>query len=54
MPNSRPEELIRVEQLIYKPKFNEALKIIENSEKKGTLTQKDTLSALIMKGLLFI
>jgi len=53
MPDSRPEELIQAEQLIYEAKFNEAFEIIENFEKKGTPTEKDTLSALIMKGWIY-
>lgn len=35
MSNSKPEELIRVEQLINRAKFNEALEIIDNSKSLG-------------------
>ena len=43
MPDSRPEELIQAEQLIYEAKFAEAFEVIENFEEKGTSTQKDAL-----------
>lgn len=48
-----PEELVRAEQLMYNAKFEEALKIIENLEKKKTLTPNDQLSTLSLKGRIY-
>ena len=48
-----PEELLRAEQLMYNAKFEEALKIIENLEKKETLTPNDQLSTLSLKGRIY-
>ena len=48
-----PEELVRAKQLMYNAKFEEALKIIENLEKKETLTPNDQLSTLSLKGRIY-
>ena len=53
MLDSRPEELIRVEELICEAKFDDALELIENFEVKRTSTQKNKLSALILKGRIY-
>ena len=53
MSDSRPEQLIRAEELYYNGKVDEALEIVENFEKISELTQKDQLSALLLKGNIF-
>ncbi|KKN57294.1 hypothetical protein LCGC14_0563750 [marine sediment metagenome] len=53
MSDSRPKELLRVEQLINEVKFEEALKIIENFEIKEPLTSEDQLSMLLLKGRIY-
>lgn len=53
MLDSRPTELIRVEELICDAKFDEALEMIEDFEVKNTSDQKYTLSVLILKGRIY-
>ncbi|MHA2282399.1 MAG: tetratricopeptide repeat protein [Promethearchaeota archaeon] len=53
MSDSRPEELIKAANLMNRAKFDEALALIENFENKGASNQKNTLSALIMKGWIY-
>jgi tetratricopeptide (TPR) repeat protein len=49
----RPEELQRAEQLMYKAKYQKALEIIKTFEKKETLSSKEQISALILKGKIY-
>jgi tetratricopeptide (TPR) repeat protein len=53
MSESRPKQLIRAEELYYNGKVEEALEIVENFEKTSELTQKDQLSALLLKGIIY-
>jgi tetratricopeptide (TPR) repeat protein len=48
-----PEELDRARELMDQAKFEEALDIIKNFEKKGALTQKDASTANIMLGWIY-
>ncbi|MHA1992711.1 MAG: tetratricopeptide repeat protein [Candidatus Hodarchaeales archaeon] len=48
-----PKELTHARELMDQAKFEEALDIIKNFEKKGTLTQKIALTADIMIGLIY-
>ena len=48
-----PEELVRVEKLINQANLEEALEIIENFEKKETLTHEDQLATLLLKGRIY-
>ena len=52
MSESRPEELIRAENLMYDGKVEEAFEIVINFEKRSELTPKDQLSALLLRGLI--
>jgi len=54
MSDSRPEQLILAEELVYNGKVEEALEIVMNFEKKGELTPKDQLSALLLKGNVYV
>ncbi len=47
--NDKPEELIRAEKLIHEGKFVEALKIINDIEKKGDLTSTSRNKCTILK-----
>ncbi|MHA2126551.1 MAG: tetratricopeptide repeat protein [Promethearchaeota archaeon] len=53
MPESPPKDLRYAENLRREGKFQEALKVINNIEKKGTLTPKDQLTLLILKGKIY-
>ncbi|MHA1985966.1 MAG: hypothetical protein ACW98D_04935 [Promethearchaeota archaeon] len=53
MPDSRPKELIRAEELYYDGKVEEALEIVDNFENMSELTQKDQISALLLKGIIY-
>ena len=53
MTDPRPRELLLVEQLINEAKFEDALKTIENFEKKESLTPEDQLSMLLLKGRIY-
>jgi tetratricopeptide (TPR) repeat protein len=53
MPDSRPEELIEAEKLIYKAKFDEALQLINEFEEKEALTPNDQLLVMLLKGRLY-
>ncbi len=53
MSDSRPEQLIYAEELMYSGKVEEALEIVINFEKTSDLTPKDQLSALILKGWIY-
>lgn len=50
MTYSRPDELIRAEELMYDGKVEEAYDIITHFEKKADLTREDQLSLLLIKG----
>jgi tetratricopeptide (TPR) repeat protein len=50
LPDSRPQELIRSEKLLYNGNVEEALELVMNFEKRSDITPKDQLSALILKG----
>jgi tetratricopeptide (TPR) repeat protein len=54
MPDSRPEQLIRAEELTWNGKVEEAFEMVINFEKTSELTQKDQLSALLLKGQIYI
>ena len=51
--DSRPKELIHVEELIYEAKFDEVLEKIEKFEKKGNISTEDKLYLLIIKGWIY-
>ena len=53
MTDPRPREFLRLEQLINEAKFEDALKTIENFEKKESLTPEDQLSMLLLKGRIY-
>ncbi|MHA2181474.1 MAG: tetratricopeptide repeat protein [Promethearchaeota archaeon] len=53
MFDSRPDELIRAEVLLYNAKVEEALKIVSKFEKRNDLTTKDQLSVLLLKGVIY-
>ncbi|MFX1532544.1 MAG: tetratricopeptide repeat protein [Promethearchaeota archaeon] len=53
MLDSKPSELIRVEELICEAKFDETLEMIEEFELKSHPTQKERLSVLIIKGRIY-
>ena len=53
MSNLRPEELTFAEQLMYEAKFDEALEIITNFEKKEVNTSKAQLLAHLLKGRIY-
>ena len=53
MTDSRPEQLIHAEELIYNGKVEEALEIVINFEKMSKITPKDRLSALLLKGSIY-
>jgi len=53
MPESTPKDLRYAESLRREGKFLEALKVIDDIEKKGTLTPGDQLSLLISKGKIY-
>ncbi|MFW9877990.1 MAG: tetratricopeptide repeat protein [Candidatus Thorarchaeota archaeon] len=53
MPESPPKDLRYAENLRREGKLQEALKVINDIEKKGTLTPKDELSLLILKGKIY-
>ncbi|MHA2180356.1 MAG: tetratricopeptide repeat protein [Promethearchaeota archaeon] len=48
-----PEELIRVSELIDQVSFEEALEIIEELEKDESLSPKDQVSVILMKGRIY-
>lgn len=48
MPQSAPKDIRYVENLRREGKLQEALKVINNIEKRGTLTPGDQLSLLIV------
>ncbi|MHA2282282.1 MAG: tetratricopeptide repeat protein [Promethearchaeota archaeon] len=54
MPESVPKDLRYAENLRREGKFQEALKIINDIEKKGPLTPRDQLTLLISKGKILI
>jgi len=53
MSDSRPEQLIHAEELMYNGKVEGAFEIVINFEKLGELTSKDRLSALLLKGNIY-
>jgi len=53
MPDSDPKDLRYAENLRREGKFQEALKVINDIEKKGTLTPVDKLALLILKGKIY-
>ncbi|MHA1932521.1 MAG: hypothetical protein ACW96X_08280 [Promethearchaeota archaeon] len=53
MPDSRPKQLIHAEELYYDGKVEQALEIVKNFEEGSGLTQKDQLSALLLKGIIY-
>jgi len=53
MLESIPEELKRAESLIEIARFDEALKRIEDFEKKESLTPKDKISTLLLRGTIY-
>ena len=53
MIDSKPAELVQVEELICEAKFDEALEMIEDFDGKSPSTQKNRLSALIIKGRIY-
>ena len=53
MPQSAPKDLRHVENLRREGKYQEALKVITDIEKKRTLTPGDQLSLLISKGKIY-
>lgn len=53
MPESDPKDVRYAENLRREGKFQEALEVINNVEKKKTLTPKDQLSLLLLKGKIF-
>ncbi|MFW9822005.1 MAG: tetratricopeptide repeat protein [Candidatus Thorarchaeota archaeon] len=53
MPDSAPKDLRLAENLRREGKFQEALEVINDIEKRGMLTPKDQLSLLISKGKIF-
>jgi tetratricopeptide (TPR) repeat protein len=54
MSDPRPEEILQAEKLINQGKVEEALKIINNFEKKSIKNQKDQIAVLIIKGQIFV
>jgi len=54
MPYSRPDELVRAEELMHNGKLEEAFEKVSNFEKKSGLTHEDQLSALLIKGWLYV
>ncbi len=50
---SKSDELIYAEQLMYKAKFEKALEILKSFEREKTNTPKDELSTLILKGRIY-
>jgi tetratricopeptide (TPR) repeat protein len=54
MPDSTPKDLRHAENLRREGKFQEALDLISDIEKKGTLTPGDKLSLLISKGKIYV
>ncbi|MHA2130384.1 MAG: tetratricopeptide repeat protein, partial [Promethearchaeota archaeon] len=53
LPDSVPEELVYADQLIYQCKFKDALDIIINFEKRDSISYREQLMGLIIKGKLF-
>ncbi len=53
MPETPPKDLRYAEDLRREGKFQEALNVINNIEKKRTFTPKDQLSLLILKGKIY-
>jgi len=53
MLDSRPDQLIRAEELMYNGRVEEAFKIVINFEKTSELGLKDQLSALLLKGIIY-
>jgi len=53
MSNSRPEELIQADKLKSKGKYKEALNLVEEFEKKESLSPQEQLWALIEKGYIY-
>jgi len=53
MSGSRPEQLVRAEELMNNGNVEKALEIVLNFEKTYELTPKDRLSALLLKGSIF-
>ncbi|MFX1477114.1 MAG: tetratricopeptide repeat protein [Promethearchaeota archaeon] len=53
MSDSRPEQLIRAEELMYSGRVEEAFEMILNFEKTGGISPKDQLSALLLKGVIY-
>ncbi|MHA2179935.1 MAG: tetratricopeptide repeat protein [Promethearchaeota archaeon] len=53
MSDSRPEQLIQAENLYYNGRVEEALELIKNFEEGSELTQKDQLSAALLKGIIY-
>ncbi|MFW9942651.1 MAG: tetratricopeptide repeat protein [Candidatus Thorarchaeota archaeon] len=49
-----PKELTRARELMEQAKFDEALEIIEKYEKRDSITQEDQLSALLIKGGIYL
>ena len=54
MSDPRPEELIQAEQLMYETKFDEALELIRDIERKKVLSTNQQLSSLNLKGKLYV
>ena len=50
MYDSRPEELIHAEKLMYSGKLEETLEIINNFEKIHNLSKKEQLRSLLLRG----
>lgn len=53
MSDTRPEQLIRAEELMYNGKGEEALEIVLNFEKRSDLTPKNKLTALLLRGWIY-
>ncbi|MFX0028463.1 MAG: tetratricopeptide repeat protein, partial [Candidatus Hermodarchaeota archaeon] len=54
MTNILPNELVQARRLMDQAKFDEALEIVENFEKTESLTQEAQLSAIIIKGRVYL
>ncbi|MFX1572821.1 MAG: tetratricopeptide repeat protein [Promethearchaeota archaeon] len=53
MSNSKSEELINAESLMYKGRFEDALEILTKFEEREGISSKDQLALLILKGRIY-